>query len=130
MLTQLSKLEPISTIAGKGSEHVSKDRHTCERTLTEKMPMLFLFPDGFGGLSVLGLGDVFLPGIFIAYCLRVDYLDMQLAQVKKSTPLSFCTFLCGHKYYLATCSAYAFGFMATILANIFGVTVNGVQGQP
>lgn len=92
--------------------------------------MLFLFPDGSGGLSVLGLGDVFLPGIFIAYCLRVDYLAMKVAQQKKVQALSFIQFCCGHKYYVATCCAYAAGFMATILANLFEVTVNGVQGQP
>ena len=42
------------------------------------MPMVLLFPRLFdlrGGASLLGLGDMALPGLFIAYTLRFDYIS-------------------------------------------------------
>jgi len=42
----------------------------------EAIPMLLRFPrlnDELGGYSLLGLGDIALPGLFISYLLRFDY---------------------------------------------------------
>lgn len=42
----------------------------------EPIPMLIRFPrinDELGGYSLLGLGDIALPGLFISYLLRFDY---------------------------------------------------------
>jgi len=106
---------------------------TCERTLSEKLPMLFLIPrfDYFGGFSMLGLGDVFLPGLFIVYCLRVDYLKMKIFQ-RENPDQTFnrSQFLLSHRYYIPVCIAYSMGFIAVLLANKYEITINGVQGQP
>jgi signal peptide peptidase-like protein 2B len=42
----------------------------------EAIPMLIQFPrlnDELGGYSLLGLGDIALPGLFISFMLRFDY---------------------------------------------------------
>jgi signal peptide peptidase-like protein 2B len=43
----------------------------------ESLPMLLRMPrlnDALGGYSLLGLGDVALPGLFVSYTLRFDYI--------------------------------------------------------
>ncbi|MCO5551840.1 hypothetical protein L7F22_005344 [Adiantum nelumboides] len=43
----------------------------------EGIPMLLKFPrisDPWGGESLIGFGDIILPGLLISYCLRYDYM--------------------------------------------------------
>ena len=68
----------------------------------EVLPMLLKIPrlnDALGGYSMLGLGDVALPGLFVSFLLRFDY--MKRAQ---SVWRSYC--------FIATV-AYACGLVAT-----------------
>lgn len=92
--------------------------------------MLFLFPNFIGGFSMLGLGDVFLPGLFVSYCLRLDYLKMKIFQGNGGEGYTFYEFLSLHQYYAVACFAYATGLFLTILANYYEITVNHVEGQP
>lgn len=38
------------------------------------MPMKILIPTGAGKLSMIGIGDIIIPGLFISMCLRLDFI--------------------------------------------------------
>eukprot|EP00850_Spirogloea_muscicola_P009409 SM000052S17801 [mRNA] locus=s52:650058:653604:- [translate_table: standard] len=80
----------------------------------EVMPMLLKVPrlhDPWGGYSILGFGDVVLPGLLVAFTLRYDYEQRH-------------SLLRG--YFLPTMSGYAGGLIATYAALII---MKG-SGQP
>lgn len=83
----------------------------------EFVPMLLRVPrltyPMLGGYSMLGFGDVILPGLLVAYTRRID-LDQRL------------TLLAG--YFLPAAAAYAVGLVLTDVALVFSWF--GDQGQP
>jgi len=105
--------------AGKGSERPVNEQ--CVRQVTERMPMLFQVPrsDWLGGYSMLGLGDVVLPGMLVTFALRVDYAESAVGQRSVL-----------RMYWTAIVAAYAAGLALTFAANINQWTFNGVKGQP
>lgn len=78
----------------------------------EPMPMLLVLPrimNWVGGVSMLGLGDIILPGLLLTYALRFDYSPQSL----------------GENYFHSVCIGYAVGLA---MANA-AVTVMQM-GQP
>lgn len=79
-------------------------------------PMVLSVPLAFsvyGGEALLGLGDIIIPGLLVAFCIRYDYCCGQ--------PLS-------RGYFCAATSAYAAGLM---VANIMAIELRHVvAGQP
>ncbi|VFQ74739.1 unnamed protein product [Cuscuta campestris] len=63
-----------------------------------KMPRMF---DPWGGYSIIGFGDIILPGLLVAFSLRYDFLS------KKSLRSG---------YFLWTMMAYSFGLLVTYVA--------------
>ena len=63
-----------------------------------KMPR---FSDELGGYSLLGLGDIALPGLFVSFTLRFDYMKRRLG----------CS-----SYFMIACIGYAVGLLFTMLA--------------
>uniref|UniRef100_A0A7S3LP66 PA domain-containing protein n=1 Tax=Aplanochytrium stocchinoi TaxID=215587 RepID=A0A7S3LP66_9STRA len=127
--------------AGAGFEEASSDLTECNRVETERMPMLFLAPrfDYRGGFGLLGLGDVLLPGIFVTYVLRVDYLradtwvwnvDRKAEEFPQPRKFDLRKYFRVHRYFFPVCIAYFLGLLVTFFANIFQWTINGVRGQP
>lgn len=72
----------------------------------EPMPMLLVLPrilDWVGGVSMLGLGDIILPGLLLSFALRFDYSPKSL----------------GENYYQSLCIGYAVGLgMANIAVTV------------
>mmetsp|Transcript_12611 Transcript_12611/g.20369 ORF Transcript_12611/g.20369 Transcript_12611/m.20369 type:complete len:242 (+) Transcript_12611:553-1278(+) len=113
-------------VARAGASQSSVTDNICHRTQEERMPMLFLVPKiGFpGSYSMLGLGDVFIPGLLVTYAARFDYLKAE----GKGNPTSLWRL---HKYYISVCVAYFFGLLVTLLANLFELNFSTqVKGQP
>ena len=75
--------------------------------------MLYHHELGFPGYSMLGFGDIILPGLFAAYTRRLD-VDQRLPLV--------------HGYFLPTCVGYGVGLTTTYLALMYSWF--GDQGQP
>lgn len=68
----------------------------------EAIPMLLKMPrlnDALAGYSLLGLGDIALPGLFVSFVLRFDYM--------KRTRSVWAS------YYFISCVAYAMGLVLT-----------------
>lgn len=64
--------EPTAS-AGYCLRYPSDTTYNCQR---EQMPILLRFPkviDWRGGQSMLGLGDIVMPGLLIVFCARFDY---------------------------------------------------------
>jgi hypothetical protein len=83
----------------------------------ENVPMLLRLPrlqDEFGGYSMLGLGDIALPGLFISYLLRFDY-----SHVESMTRGFWQT------YFALGSVGYALGLLLTYLALVLSSS-----GQP
>lgn len=91
----------------------------CERYPTyplcvdpEPMPMLLVLPrvfDWAGGVSMLGLGDIIIPGLLLSFALRFDYSPRSL----------------GENYYRAVSVGYAVGLgLANVAVSLMGM------GQP
>mmetsp|Transcript_917 Transcript_917/g.1112 ORF Transcript_917/g.1112 Transcript_917/m.1112 type:complete len:688 (+) Transcript_917:240-2303(+) len=128
--------------AGAGFEEITSNQTECNRVETERMPMLFLAPrfDYRGGFGLLGLGDIMLPGLFITYVLRVDYIrantwifnveKKRKAEFEEPTGFNLRKFLKVHYYFFPVCIAYFLALLFTISANIFEWQINGVRGQP
>ncbi|KOO26815.1 signal peptide peptidase-like 2b [Chrysochromulina tobinii] len=68
-----------------------------------------------GDYGMIGLGDIVLPALAIAYGRRVDLA---------SAPNAW------FGYYTFAVVGYAVGLLVTLAANAYGWTFNGVQGQP
>lgn len=69
----------------------------------EPMPMLLVLPrimDWVGGVSMLGLGDIIIPGLLLSFALRFDYSPRSL----------------GENYYRSMCIGYAVGLGMANLA--------------
>ncbi|SGZ57387.1 CIC11C00000005955 [Sungouiella intermedia] len=75
-----------------------------------------------GGSSLLGLGDIAIPGAFISLCLRYDYF-----QYYNRTKLAFhhLRSIGTPKYFILAISAYVTGLCITITANHYSG-----RGQP
>lgn len=70
----------------------------------ESIPMLIKIPrlnDEFGGFSLLGLGDIALPGLFVSFVMRFDYMHSKLVSFKS--------------YFLIASVGYMFGLIFTFL---------------
>jgi len=79
----------------------------------ENMPMLIRLPrinDDFGGYSMLGLGDMALPGLLVSFLLRFDY-SRNLSGMKS--------------YYLISSLGYFIGMLITDVA-----LITTQSGQP
>ena len=68
-----------------------------------------------GDYGMIGLGDIVLPALAIAYGRRVDLATAPDAWFG---------------YYTFAVVGYAVGLLTTLAANAYGWTFNGVQGQP
>ncbi|KAL4102627.1 hypothetical protein PRIC1_006371 [Phytophthora ramorum] len=106
----------VDVAAGGGSTRLGTGASDSGQVSRQPTPMVLSVPLTFsvyGGEALLGLGDIIIPGLLVAFCIRYDYCCGQ--------PLSrgyFC---------VATC-AYAFGLM---IANIMAIVLrNVVAGQP
>ncbi|XP_049373912.1 signal peptide peptidase-like 4 isoform X1 [Solanum verrucosum] len=80
----------------------------------EGIPMLLKIPricDPWGGYSIIGFGDIILPGLLVAFSLRYDWL------CKKSLQAG---------YFLWTMTAYGLGLFATYVA----LNLMDGHGQP
>ncbi|GAB9468995.1 Signal peptide peptidase-like, aspartyl protease family a22b [Globisporangium polare] len=74
------------------------------------IPLLFSF---YGGNALLGLGDLIIPGLLVAFCIRYDYC--------MGYPLST-------KYFCVASASYATGLL---IANVMAIVLrNVVAGQP
>lgn len=74
------------------------------------IPLLFSF---YGGNALLGLGDLIMPGLLVAFCIRYDYC--------MGYPLST-------KYFCVASVSYAVGLL---IANVMAILLrNVVAGQP
>lgn len=117
----------VEVATAGGSTASSADGNTvCERTQEERLPMLFMVPrfDDPSAFALLGLGDVFIPGLLVTYACRFDYLKAEAAGSRTS-------WLKAHGYFLPICFAYFCGLTVTLAANILGVTFSTeVKGQP
>jgi signal peptide peptidase-like protein 2B len=124
--------------AGAASE-VTSDKGECIRNEEERMPMLFAFPrfDWLGGYSMIGLGDIVIPGLLISFALRVDYARCEkLARIRAETSAHLpsarrLSFFGAHYYWIPLCCSYIVGLSLTFAANIEGWTFGtGIPGQP
>lgn len=85
-----------------------------DKSREDGIPMLLKIPrmfDPWGGYSVIGFGDIILPGLLIAFSLRYDWL------MKKSLRAG---------YFLWAMTAYGFGLLITYVA----LNLMDGHGQP
>ena len=86
--------------------------------------------------GMLGLGDIVLPALAIAFARRMDLVRRPpaVATPFPVSPLrSLCNglrCLCEGGYYVWASIGYALGLFVTLLANTYGWTFNDVKGQP
>ena len=112
--------------AGSSVATTSYDNLVCERTEAERMPMLFLVPrfSDSDQYSLLGLGDVFLPGLILTLACRIDYIKIRSQGYTRATIATMV-------YFTSTSIAYILGLSSAFLANIFQLNFSTkVQGQP
>ncbi|CAN4099511.1 unnamed protein product [Withania somnifera] len=86
----------------------------ADKSGEEGIPMLLKIPrirDPWGGYSIIGFGDIILPGLLVAFSLRYDWL------CKKSLRAG---------YFLWTMTAYGLGLFATYVA----LNLMDGHGQP
>ena len=72
-----------------------------------------------GQFQMIGLGDIVLPAFAIAFARRID---LATAPERAAVPS------CG--YYAWAVCGYGAGLAVTLAANVYGWTINGVEGQP
>ncbi|KAF1786928.1 Peptidase A22B, signal peptide peptidase [Phytophthora cactorum] len=105
----------VDVASGGGSTRLSGDTDGDGVTV-RPTPMVLSVPlvfSVYGGEALLGLGDIIIPGLLVALCIRYDYYCGQ--------PLS-------RGYFCAASCAYAFGLM---VANIMAIVLRDVvAGQP
>jgi minor histocompatibility antigen H13 len=95
-------------------------------------PIKLLFPkkvivESNSDMSLLGLGDIVIPGIFIALCLRYDFLRKFNKTTKDRSYESMVTLLdsVSKPYFWSCILGYIFGITATVVIMLmFG------RGQP
>lgn len=120
-----SVMVEVATAGAAGHDKEEPVLQRCVRTQGERMPMLFLVPHGEwpGGYSMLGLGDVVLPGLLVTYALRCDYTA---GRGLGAAPARIAL----RGFYPTLIVCYAAGLFLAYLANTLGWTINGVRGQP
>eukprot|EP00924_Labyrinthula_sp_SR-Ha-C_P009797 snap_masked-scaffold_117-processed-gene-0.8-mRNA-1 protein AED:0.16 eAED:1.00 QI:0/0/0/1/1/1/2/0/565 len=131
-----SVMMSVATAANEMHEKTTQSL-ICKRTLPEQLPMVFLFPNSLvqhfytfetdisqHRTSLLGLGDVFIPGLFVSFLFHVDLLNLQFLEVKKKKTKW------RYKWTLAGFLGYMIGFAMTLFANVNQISVFGVKGQP
>lgn len=113
--------------AGEARHELSGDGRTCAHIQGERMPVLFMVPrlDYGGGYAMLGLGDVVMPGLLVCFALRYD-CERRAAAGGARAPGGRA----GPSYFALLVVGYAVGLLLALLANVFGLTFNGVRGQP
>lgn len=96
-----------------GSQHVFGDNVMVEVATSFDGPIKIVFPRNLAAgrnFTLLGLGDIVLPGVFLALALRFDY---SLARARSPTPLrpraSFAK-----PYFMACLFAYILGLCVTM----------------
>ena len=120
-------------VATAGRAILVEDASKCIRKQEEIVPMLFSVPrmDWYGGYSLIGLGDIVLPGLLLVLALRFDYARIRFKyRDYGSTPFPIPGFLEIHSYWIPLCLSYSFGLFITFVANFREWTFNGVHGQP
>mmetsp|Transcript_28884 Transcript_28884/g.77713 ORF Transcript_28884/g.77713 Transcript_28884/m.77713 type:complete len:367 (+) Transcript_28884:50-1150(+) len=119
--------------AGAGRAELADDGRTCQHLPGERMPVLFMLPrmDYGGGYSMLGLGDVVMPGLLVCFALRYDCATRG-PRFLWGTPGGKTTSgaCAGPSYFILVSLGYGVGLLLALLANLFGVTFNNVHGQP
>jgi hypothetical protein len=132
--------------AGSGSGSGSATPATlpdteCSRVPGENMPMLFMYPRLSGwpsGNSMLGFGDIIFPGILLSYALRFDYVTRGraccpglLRRCERPRPETReQPKATGVPYFGWLMFGYGAGLSLAFVANVLGITINGVRGQP
>lgn len=96
-------------------------------------PIKLMFPKDYSGekpqFSILGLGDIVIPGIFVSLCLRFDfikslnqkYVGAQLKKMEKGEDADVMKYLykqaveCPKSYFIATNVGYLIAIICTII---------------
>lgn len=87
-----------------------QEEHYQSAPMVLSIPLLFSF---YGGNALLGLGDLIIPGLLVAFCIRYDYC--------MGYPLSA-------KYFSIASASYALGLL---IANVMAIVLQDVvAGQP
>ncbi|KAE9358208.1 hypothetical protein PF008_g2770 [Phytophthora fragariae] len=108
----------VEVASGGGSTRLGSEAGAADggEVAFQPTPMVLSVPLAFsvyGGEALLGLGDIIIPGLLVAFCIRYDYCCGQ--------PLS-------RGYFCAATSAYAAGLM---VANVMAIKLRHVvAGQP
>ncbi|KAL3665553.1 hypothetical protein V7S43_009587 [Phytophthora oleae] len=106
----------VDVASGGGSTGLGSGENDGGQVAFQPTPMVLSVPLTFsvyGGEALLGLGDIIIPGLLVAFCIRYDYCCGQ--------PLS-------RGYFCAVTCAYAVGLM---VANIMAIVLRDVvAGQP
>ncbi|KAG7381189.1 Signal peptide peptidase-like 2A [Phytophthora pseudosyringae] len=106
----------VDVASGGGSTRLGSGATDVGEVTLQPTPMVLRVPllfSVYGGEALLGLGDIIIPGLLVAFCIRYDYCCGQ--------PLS-------RGYVCAAMCAYAFGLM---VANIMAIVLRDVvAGQP
>ena len=132
-------------VATAGQPSASIASGICERTEGERMPMLMMVPrmgsaggrlrgEAASDYAMLGLGDIVLPGLLLTLARRYDLANSHRL-LTPSTPAANGRGGCRPSswpscYWAVAAVAYTVGLCITLAANIYGITFNGVQGQP
>ncbi|KAG7394311.1 Signal peptide peptidase-like 2A [Phytophthora boehmeriae] len=106
----------VDVAAGGGSTRLGVEATGSNQLQQQPMPMVLNVPlvfSVYGGEALLGLGDIIIPGLLVAFCIRYDYCC--------GHPLS-------HGYFCIAACAYATGLM---VANVMAIVLRQVvAGQP
>jgi len=84
-------------------------------------PVKLLFPRGKNLFSIVGLGDILIPGLIISYCLRIDvflFFNKRVKETEKTLKEIFPenTSQITKKYFHGAITGYLLGFICTILS--------------
>jgi len=83
-----------------------------------------------GAFAMIGLGDIVLPALAIAYGRRVDLCQLINTPARRHGTRGCAAFGRWGGYYAWGVGGYGLGLAVTLAANAYGWTFNGVQGQP
>eukprot|EP00736_Rhodelphis_marinus_P008743 Rmarinus@m.27400 len=110
-----SVMESVASGGGSSSDSGSGDSEEDDDDDTEEMPFVLKLPAFQDPLRVceksytlLGYGDIAIPGLFVSFCLEYDYRHRPLPRF----PV----------YYIAVCIAYAVGLTITYIA-LYGMRI-------
>ena len=74
-------------------------------------PMKILIPSGASTFSMIGLGDIVIPGLLVSLCLRLDFVRELIAHSKK-IPTEEHRYH-RYKYFITSLFSYTFGLILT-----------------